>query len=127
MPDKGRALLLNGLTFISGYPVKLKDYACTSIQDTLQDVDRDYVLFVGPKYIALIKVDSQDEEKTVLSWLLENIKSYESRPLEQNPTQKLLSIDTGRLVQEMQTVIYNHTSPYSYISSTDTLPIQTPL
>ena len=107
--------------------MKLKDYACTSIQDILQDVDRDYVLFVGPKYIALIKVDSQDEEKTVLSWLLENIKSYESRPLEQNPTQKLLSIDTGRLVQEMQTVIYNHTSPYRYISSTDTSPIQTPL
>lgn len=58
-------------------------------------------MILGPEGIVLITVDSRGEQKIVASWLLENIKSYESRPLEQNPLQKLLSIDTGRSVQHI--------------------------
>ena len=117
------------VTFIPGYPVKLKDYTCMAGQDLLCDSNRDFVMTVGPRCINLIA-----EQKLVLSWLLENIKSYESRPLEQNPTQKLLSIDTGRLVYDKQvtyliqtplsntdtSLLYGHFSlKYSYFSSTD--------
>ena len=82
-----------GFLSILGYPVKLKDYTCAASQELLLDSNQDYVMTVGPRSINLIA-----DQKVVLKWSLENIKSYESRPLDQNPIQKLLSIDTGRLV-----------------------------
>ena len=56
-------------------------------------------MIVGTSCIQLVKVDPRGEQRPVLSWLLQNIKSYESRPLEQNPAQKILCIDTGRFVK----------------------------
>lgn len=81
--------------------MKLKDYDCVVTQDILRGGCRDYVMIVGPNGIDLISTDVNGAQKQILSWLLENIKSYESRPLEQNPSQKLLSIETGRLVETL--------------------------
>ena len=107
----------------------------------LRESDRDYVMIVGSSCIQLVKVDGRGEQRLVLSWLLQNVKSYESRPLEQNPTQKMLCIDTGRFVKElMQTSLkYRHhgfntdvsliqtSLQYRHLSNTDIFLIQSSL
>ncbi|XP_028409133.1 uncharacterized protein LOC114531722 isoform X2 [Dendronephthya gigantea] len=93
------------------FPVKLKDYMCCAGQDNFKNLSHDFTMIVGPEVIALITVDTRGEQKIVASWLLENIKSYESRPLEQNPSQKLLSIDTGRRSSTGQGT-FNFYTPY---------------
>ncbi|XP_046845666.1 cyclin-dependent kinase 12-like isoform X3 [Xenia sp. Carnegie-2017] len=80
----------------NGYSVKLEDFDCELNKDILQNSNRDYVMIVYPNKISLFKVDGRGEEKHVLSWSLENIRSYDSKIIDQNLTHKLLSIDTGR-------------------------------
>ena len=84
------------LSLYLGYSVKLEDFDCELNKDILQNSNRDYVMIVYPNKISLFKVDGRGEEKHVLSWSLENIRSYDSKIIDQNLTHKLLSIDTGR-------------------------------
>lgn len=84
------------LSLYLGYSVKLEDFDCELNKDILQSSNRDYVMIIYPNKISLFKVDGRGEEKHVLSWSLENIRSYDSKIIDQNLTHKLLSIDTGR-------------------------------
>ena len=81
--------------FIVGYLVKFKE---STVNSELLNLKGDYLLNVRPKYVTLSTSGPKEQQNCVLSWSLDTIKSYNSRPTESNPTMKLLTIETGRLV-----------------------------
>ena len=61
------------------------------------DSDKDYVINVGREYVTVSISDQVESARaSSLGWLLTQIRTYNSQPVEVGSSVRLLTIETGR-------------------------------